>query len=130
MDTPDLKSRIRLLSTELFAEVVRHRRYLHQNPELSFEEEQTAAYVAGRLDEMGIPYQKGIGGHGLVAHIRGRNPDRALVALRGVFWILLPVGVRCCLSRVVGLSLIPLRTKQTARLKKCPWLLKSATLVR
>jgi amidohydrolase len=82
MDTPDLKSRIRLLSTELFAEVVRHRRYLHQNPELSFEEEQTAAYVAGRLDEMGIPYQKGIGGHGLVAHIRGRNPDRALVALR------------------------------------------------
>jgi amidohydrolase len=82
MDTPDLKSRIRLLSTELFAEVVRHRRYLHQNPELSFEEEQTAAYVAGRLDEMGIPYQKGIGGHGLVAHVRGRNPDRALVALR------------------------------------------------
>ena len=82
MKITDLKSRIQELSTDLFAQVVVHRRHLHQNPELSYEEEQTAAYVAGHLDALGIAYSKGVGGHGLVAHIKGRNPDRALVALR------------------------------------------------
>lgn len=82
METIELKSRIQALSADLFAQMVYHRRHLHQNPELSYEEEQTAAYVAGRLDELGITYAKGVGGHGLVAHINGRNPDRALIALR------------------------------------------------
>jgi len=82
MEKTALKSRILELSAELFAQVVQHRRHLHQNPELSYEEEQTASYVANRLNELGISCTKGVGGHGLVAHIPGRNPDRALVALR------------------------------------------------
>ena len=82
MEKTALKSRILELSAELFAQVVQHRRHLHQNPELSYEEEQTATYVANRLNELGISCTKGVGGHGLVAHIPGRNPDLALVALR------------------------------------------------
>jgi len=82
MEKTALKSRILELSAELFAQVVQHRRHLHQNPELSYEEEQTATYVANRLNELGLSCTKGVGGHGLVAHIPGRNPDLALVALR------------------------------------------------
>jgi amidohydrolase len=82
MDTSALRARIRELTAELFTQVVQHRRHLHQNPELSYQEEQTASYVADRLNELGLICTKGVGGHGLVAHIPGRNPDRALVALR------------------------------------------------
>ncbi len=40
---------------------------LHQAPELSFEEEQTAARMAEQMRELGLEVTTGIGGHGLVA---------------------------------------------------------------
>ena len=43
------------------------RRHIHAHPELSFEEHDTAAFVAARLDELGIPYMAGLGGTGIVA---------------------------------------------------------------
>jgi amidohydrolase len=58
------------------------RRHLHANPELSFEEEKTAAYISERLNDLGIPHQKGVGGHGIVGHIGDLNKGK-LVALRG-----------------------------------------------
>ena len=42
------------------------RRGLHQRPELSFQEEQTAALVAARLAEWGYQVTTGVGGHGVV----------------------------------------------------------------
>lgn len=39
---------------------------LHSHPELSCQEEQTAARVAGELQQLGIEVHTGIGGHGLV----------------------------------------------------------------
>ncbi|AQQ53091.1 M20 metallopeptidase family protein [Planococcus lenghuensis] len=36
--------------------LTKHRRTLHQIPELSFEEFKTAAYIRNTLDELGIPY--------------------------------------------------------------------------
>ena len=42
-------------------------RHLHAHPELSFQEEQTAATLAGWLKELGIQATVGVGGHGLVA---------------------------------------------------------------
>lgn len=69
---------------ELFPEIVRHYRYLHQHPELSYREENTARYVSDFLDVEGISYRKNIGGHGLLAWIKGEKPDNgktiALVA--------------------------------------------------
>src|ERR1700674_1138443 len=55
------------------ADLVRWRRYLHQRPELSFEEFETTKYVAGMLDEWGIPYERPMP-TGLVAHIQGKHP--------------------------------------------------------
>ncbi|MEM9722297.1 MAG: M20 family metallopeptidase [Bacteroidota bacterium] len=77
-----IKTEIQAQAQELFPEVLGHRRHLHMHPELSFKEEQTAAYVASQLQEMGIPYQKGIGGHGIVAHIEGEQGKGKLLALR------------------------------------------------
>ena len=40
--------------------------HLHQNPELSFQEEQTAARISDELGELGFEVTSGVGGHGLV----------------------------------------------------------------
>lgn len=58
------------------------RRYLHAHPELSFAEENTAAYIASLLTQWDISYEQDIGGHGIVGTIRGRHPDKKVVALR------------------------------------------------
>lgn len=74
---------IQHLAAKFFAEVVEIRRHLHAHPELSFEEKETAKYVATVLDRHGIPYQTGIAGTGIVAHIAGKNPQKRTIALRG-----------------------------------------------
>ena len=76
-----LKDKISLLAKEIHANVVENRRHLHANPELSFHEYQTSAYVAQKLDALGIKYQK-MANTGLVAVIRGEKPSDAVVALR------------------------------------------------
>lgn len=40
--------------------------YLHQHPELSFKEQNTAAYIAKRLTQLGFSVQTNVGGHGVV----------------------------------------------------------------
>ena len=76
-----LKDKITLLAKEIHSNVVENRRHLHANPELSFHEYQTSAYVAQKLDELGIKYQK-MANTGLVAMIKGEKPSDAVVALR------------------------------------------------
>jgi amidohydrolase len=76
-----LKDKITLLAKEIHPNVVENRRHLHANPELSFHEYQTSAYVAQKLDELGIKYQK-MANTGLVAMIKGEKPSDAVVALR------------------------------------------------
>jgi hippurate hydrolase len=61
--------------------LVAMRRDMHAHPELSREEAWTADFVAGRLREIGVEVHTGIGGHGVVATIRGSAPGPA-VALR------------------------------------------------
>ncbi|EJW17502.1 M20 family metallopeptidase [Paenibacillus alvei] len=67
------------LSTQ-FEQTIAWRRYLHQNPELSYEESKTATFVANQLRSFGIEVETGIGGNGLIGRIR--NGDGAVVALR------------------------------------------------
>ncbi|RJE90521.1 amidohydrolase [Paenibacillus sp. 1011MAR3C5] len=57
------------------------RRELHQYPELSHEESETASRVARELDRLGIPYRAGVGGHGVVADVEGSLPGPT-IALR------------------------------------------------
>lgn len=77
----DLKDTIKSFSRELFAETVATRRHLHQNPELSFEEFNTAAFVKATLDEIGIPYQS-MANTGVVGIISGELPSDRVIALR------------------------------------------------
>jgi amidohydrolase len=73
--------RIRADAGQLQDKAIEIRRHLHTNPELSFQEERTAEYVAQRLQEAGIPPKSGVGGHGLVATISGGQPG-GRIALR------------------------------------------------
>lgn len=77
--TPD---RIAQLARDIFPDLVEIRRHLHRHPELSFQEEQTAAFVVSRLEAYGISHKKNVAGHGVVGWIRGRNPEKRLIALR------------------------------------------------
>ena len=63
-------------------EVIAIRRHLHQNPELSFEEFNTSKYVCSKLEEFGIEYTSGIVKTGIVALIKGNNPESKIIALR------------------------------------------------
>lgn len=56
--------------------LVELRRYFHQRPELSFEEEETAREIAERLRALGLEPQEGVGGHGVVALLRGLAPSK------------------------------------------------------
>ncbi|MBX5467706.1 MAG: amidohydrolase [Firmicutes bacterium] len=60
-------------------EVVRHRRALHEIPELGFEEHETQAYLETALSKLGIEW-KPVAGTGLVAEIAGQG--RRAVAVR------------------------------------------------
>src|SRR5699024_6873057 len=60
------------------------RRYLHQNPEVSFHEYETAKYIANFYDQLQIPYEKNVGGNGIIATLKGGKPGKT-VALRADF---------------------------------------------
>ncbi|MDL2214910.1 M20 family metallopeptidase [Dysgonomonas sp. OttesenSCG-928-M03] len=64
------------------ADTVSHYKYLHQHPELSFEEESTAAYIEANLKKMGIEYRKHIGGFGILGWIEGELESTTVIALR------------------------------------------------
>jgi amidohydrolase len=77
-----IKERIKQLAKESAEEIVAIRRNLHANPELSFQEYNTAQFIAEKLDAYGIPYQK-MANTGLVAIIAGQNnPGHKVIALR------------------------------------------------
>jgi len=77
-----LKLKIKGLAKEYLQEIIRIRRHIHAHPELSTREFETAAYIASRLGEMGIPYREGIAETGIVALIEGKNPSCKVIALR------------------------------------------------
>ncbi|MDB5110864.1 MAG: N-acyl-L-amino acid amidohydrolase, partial [Mucilaginibacter sp.] len=49
-----IKQQIQELAKNIFDDVVANRRHLHSHPELSFHEVETSAFVAGKLDELGL----------------------------------------------------------------------------
>ncbi len=76
-----LKERIQQLAASVLDETIQTRRHLHAHPELSFHEHETVAFVAAKLDELGIAYQP-MANTGLVALIKGDKPSDQVVALR------------------------------------------------
>lgn len=77
-----IKERIDQLVEKFHNDVVHSYRYLHTNPELSFKEFNTSAYVQSELDRLGIEYRAGIAGTGVLGVIRGGAGSGKTVALR------------------------------------------------
>lgn len=78
----DIKQNIKELAARYAPDIIANRRHLHANPELSFEEDNTSAFVFTKLKEYGLDPQKGIGGTGVVALIKGKNQKSKVIALR------------------------------------------------
>ena len=72
---------IKNLSEEYFEEVLEIRRHIHKNPELSFQEFKTSAFIKAKLNEYGISYKDGYVKTGILARIDGAEKGK-VVALR------------------------------------------------
>ncbi len=77
----ELLNKIKLLSETYYNDTVAWRRHLHANPELSYQEFNTSKFVAAQLNSWGIEC-KHIATTGIVALIKGNNPEKKSVALR------------------------------------------------
>jgi len=77
-----LKEKIRALAGSVYPEMTDVRHHLHQHPELSKHEFETAGFICRFLDKVGIAYTSGVGGNGIVALIKGKNPDKKVIGLR------------------------------------------------
>jgi amidohydrolase len=76
-----LLEQIKSLASANAQETVKNRHHLHQNPELSYQEKETQAYVEAQLKAMGISSNR-IADTGLIALIEGKNPSKKVIALR------------------------------------------------
>ena len=77
-----LKEKIKLLAEKYHKEIIDIRRHLHQNPELSFQEVETGKFISEKLNQFGIAHENGWAQNGIVAIIKGENPDTKTIALR------------------------------------------------
>lgn len=75
----NLLSEIKAANQELFDRIVEYRRHIHQNPELSFQEFETAKYIRNILHENGIAIDDSFGDNAVIA-VLGEGGDT--VALR------------------------------------------------
>lgn len=71
-------SKVRLDIRNLQRDLVQWRRQIHQQPELAFDERQTATLIAAKLTAWGIDHQTGIAETGVVATIASSNPGPVL----------------------------------------------------
>ncbi len=78
----ELAGIVRQKAADLQQELIAVRRHLHMYPELSMQEEKTSAYIQSKLKEYGIPFTAGIAVHGVVGLIKGKNPEKKVIALR------------------------------------------------
>ncbi len=77
-----LQNLIKQLATKYAADNIAIRRYLHAHPELSYKEFETSKFVQQNLTDLGIDFQV-IATTGIVAIIKGNNPESRTIALRG-----------------------------------------------
>ena len=75
-------SEIKTLADNLAPRLIEIRRHLHAHPELSGEEYQTAAYVAGVLSSCGLHVTEEVGKTGVVGELAGQNRDSPTLGIR------------------------------------------------
>ncbi|WP_018924198.1 M20 family metallopeptidase [Salsuginibacillus kocurii] len=79
-----MEDRLYQLLDDSYEEMVEIRRYLHQHPELSFEEVETPKYIASFHRELGHEVREQVGSRGVVATLKG-GKEGPTVALRADF---------------------------------------------
>jgi amidohydrolase len=72
---------IKKLAVTYKDEFIQTRRTIHANPELSYQEFETSAFIQKKLGEWGIPFQI-MATTGVVGLIKGKNAEERIVALR------------------------------------------------
>jgi amidohydrolase len=80
----ELKELLTTKVSAIYEKIKGYREHLHQNPELSYKEFNTMEYVAAKLKEIGIPYEKGVAGTGIIGIIRSskHSENQACIGLR------------------------------------------------
>ncbi len=71
---PVSSARVKALALADAAAAFERYKWLHQHPELSNQEQHTAAYLAKHLTELGFEVHAGVGGNGLLAWLEGQRP--------------------------------------------------------
>jgi len=84
------------------------RQHLHQYPELSNEETETAALVASRLRELGYEVTTGIGGHGVIGAMKRGSGTRS-------------IGIRADMDAlpITEQTGVPYTSKNTGKMHAC-----------
>ncbi|QWU13468.1 amidohydrolase [Paenibacillus sophorae] len=59
--------------------MVEWRRYLHQHPELSYQERETSAFVAEKLESFGLEVRRSESGYGVIGILKGGQPGKTVV---------------------------------------------------
>ncbi|NTA40191.1 amidohydrolase [Agrobacterium salinitolerans] len=67
---------------EFHDEMTQWRQHLHARPELSYQEHETASFVAERLRSFGIEVTEGVGGTGVVGVLHGNRESERSIGLR------------------------------------------------
>ena len=75
-------TRIKDLAETLAPRLIEIRRHIHAHPELSGQEYQTAAYVAGVLSSCGLRVKEAVGKTGVVGDLKGQGTDPRILAIR------------------------------------------------
>lgn len=76
-----LKNKISQLAKEYAPVFIDIRHHLHANPELSYKEFETSAFIQEKLKNWNINFEKKAT-TGVVGIIKGRNPEKRIIALR------------------------------------------------
>ncbi|MBD2569865.1 M20 family metallopeptidase [Anabaena lutea] len=75
-------TRIKDLATTLAPRLVEIRRHIHLHPELSGQEYQTSAFVAGVLSSSGLHVEEGVGKTGVIGELQGTKQNNRVLAIR------------------------------------------------
>ncbi|MBR8829017.1 MAG: amidohydrolase [Gomphosphaeria aponina SAG 52.96 = DSM 107014] len=75
-------TQIKDITETIAPRLIEIRRHIHAHPELSGQEYQTAAYVAGVLSSCGIHVQEAVGKTGVVGELKGTQEDNRILAIR------------------------------------------------
>jgi len=93
------------ITDEIMGDVIAIRRHLHQNPELSGEEKNSAAFIADICRKLGCEVREGIGGYGLLARIPGTGDGKSILLRADMDALPIEDGKQCdYASKTAGVS--------------------------